>query len=89
MLDVKRNIAETTACNIFWIKKGIIYTPREHSILNGITRKCILEICKKRKIKVKIGNYKFKNILKAESVFATGTAAEIQKISKIENKNIL
>lgn len=86
MLDVKKNIAETTACNIFWIKKGIIYTPREHSILNGITRKCILEICKKRKIKVKIGNYKFKNILKAESVFATGTAAEIQKISKIENK---
>ena len=89
MLDINRNIAETTACNIFWIKNGAIYTPKEHSILNGITRKCVLEICKKLKIKVKIGNFKLNNILKAESVFATGTAAEIQKITKIEKKKYM
>ena len=50
MLDVDKNIAETTACNIFWIKNNILYTPKENSILNGITRKCIFAICKLKKI---------------------------------------
>ena len=87
MLDVDKNIAETTACNIFWIKNNILYTPKENSILNGITRKCIFAICKLKKIKIKVGNFKLKNIYKADFVFATGTAAEIQKIKKIEKKN--
>ena len=47
MLDLKGNIAETTACNIFWIKNKTVYTPKEHSILKGITRKAIINICKK------------------------------------------
>ena len=48
MLDTDKNIAETTACNIFGLKK-IIYTPKNSAILNGITRKAIFEICKKEK----------------------------------------
>ena len=86
MLDINKNIAETTACNIFWIKKNIIYTPKESAILNGITRKAIFEICKKEKIKIMIGNYKLNHILSAKCVFASGTAAEIQLISKINKK---
>ena len=42
MLDLKENIAETTACNIFWIKDNKVYTPKKHSILNGITRQAVL-----------------------------------------------
>ena len=87
MLDVKGNIAESTACNIFWIKKSIVYTPKEHSILQGITRKAVIKICKKNKIKLKIGDFKPKSILNAEHVFVTGTAAEIQTVRKIKNKN--
>ena len=87
MLDIKGNVAESTACNIFWIKNSIIYTPKEHSILQGITRKAVMEICKKNKIKVNIGNFKLKTILNADHVFVTGTAAEIQTVRKIKNKN--
>jgi branched-chain amino acid aminotransferase len=86
MLDTKKFVAETSACNIFWIKKNIVYTPKENSILNGITRKCILEICKKEKIKTKIGNFNLAHILSADNVFATGTAAEIQLVSKLNLK---
>ena len=34
MLDLKGNIAETTACNIL-DKNKTVYTPKEHSILKG------------------------------------------------------
>ena len=87
MVDLKGNIAESTACNIFWIKNSTLYTPKEHSILKGITRKAVISICKKKKIKVIVGNFKFKSIKAADSVFVTGTAAEIQVVRKIKNIN--
>ena len=89
MLDMNNKIAETTACNIFWIKKKTIFTPGISSILNGITRRSIIEICKLKKIDIKIGNYKIKDIYKADKVFATGTAAEIQEIKQIKNVKFL
>jgi branched-chain amino acid aminotransferase len=85
MLDLKKNIAETSACNIFWIKNNTVYTSKEHSILNGITRKAVIEICKIKNIQFKKGDYKIKNILKADCAFVTGTAAEIQSIKSIKN----
>ena len=35
MLDLKGNVSESSACNIFWVKKNIVYTPKEHSILTA------------------------------------------------------
>ena len=86
MLDLKKNVAESSACNVFWLKGKIVFTPNSHSILNGITRKAILKICQNNKIKVKKGDYKLSKILKADSVFLTGTAAEIQNVKRIKNK---
>lgn len=85
MLDLNGNIAESSACNIFWIKNSKIYTSKVHSILNGITRKAVIRICNKNKIKCNINDFKLKHLLSAESVFLTGTAAEIQPIRKILN----
>lgn len=84
MLDLNKNIAETTACNIFWIKNNNVYTPKNHSILNGITRQAILEICKIKKIKFIIDDFKLGHIKSADCVFLTGTAAEIQFVKKID-----
>lgn len=84
MLDLNGNIAETTACNIFWIKNNTVYTSKKHSILDGITRQAILEFCKIRKIKVVVGDFKLNHILNSDCVFVTGTAAEIQFVKSIE-----
>ena len=86
MLDLNKNVAETSACNIFWIKKNVVYTPKKHSILNGVTRRCIVKLCSDNNIKIKINDYKIKDILSADSVFITGTAAEIQPVKSIEKK---
>ena len=67
------------------IIKDVVYTSKEHSILNGITRRAVIEICKINKLKVKKGDYKIKHILNSECVFVTGTAAEIQFVKRINN----
>jgi branched-chain amino acid aminotransferase len=86
MLDNEKFISETTACNIFWIKKNIVYTPSTDSSLNGITRQAVIKILKKEKIVCKIGRYVMKDILQADAVFLTGTAAEVQLVGKINKK---
>jgi len=54
--------------------------------LKGITRKAVIQICKKNKIKIKIGNFKLKQILNSDHIFICGTAAEIQVVKKINKK---
>ena len=86
ILDLNKNVAETTACNIFWIKNKKVYTPSTKSILNGITRKAVIKICKQLRIKVIVGDYPLKNIMNSDTVFLSGTAAELQQINKINKK---
>jgi branched-chain amino acid aminotransferase len=86
MLDSKNNIAETTACNIFWIKKNIVYTPKTHSILNGITRQIVIKILNEKGIKIIEGDFKLNHIKNADEIFVTGTATEIIKVGRLENK---
>ncbi|WP_440926981.1 aminotransferase class IV [Candidatus Pelagibacter sp.] len=83
MLDNEKYISETTACNIFWIKNNIVYTPSTDSALNGITRQAVIRILKKVKVSCKIGKFRMKDVLNADSVFLTGTAAEVQLVGKI------
>jgi branched-subunit amino acid aminotransferase/4-amino-4-deoxychorismate lyase len=52
-----------------------------------ITRKAVIKICRKNKIRLIIGDFKLKKIFSADNVFVTGTAAEIQTVRKIKNKN--
>ena len=89
MLDLNQNIAETTACNIFWIKNNKVYTSKKHSILNGITRQAVLELCRIKKIKVSIDNFKIGHLKSADCVFLTGTAAEIQFVKKINKSQFI
>lgn len=89
MLDIDDNIAESSACNIFWIKNNKVFTPDESSILNGITRQIVIKILKKESIDFEIGSFKIQNIFDAEDVFLTGTASEIINVNNIEKKKYL
>ena len=85
MLDSNNNIAEGTACNIFWRIKDTIYTSDTHSILNGITRRVVIKIIDKLKLPLKVGNFSINKFIKADEVFFTGTAAEVMNISSLDN----
>ena len=53
MLDHEDNIAEATGANIFFKdKSGDLHTPTPDSFLDGITRRCVIDIAKSKGIKV-------------------------------------
>ena len=86
MLDHQGNIAEATGANIFFKNEaGELHTPIPDSFLDGITRRCIIEIAKSKEIKVVERKIKPEEMLNFAGCFLTGTAAEVTPVASIDN----
>ncbi|MEE8256111.1 MAG: aminotransferase class IV, partial [Nitrosopumilaceae archaeon] len=87
LLDISDNVSEAPGENIFIVKnKEIITPPLSSSALKGITRDCIIKISKDLGFKASIKKIKKQQLLSADEVFLSGTAAEITPIIKIDHK---
>ena len=88
MLDHDGNIAEATGANIFFKDKdGSLHTPIPDSFLDGITRRCVIDLAKSKKIKVIERKIKPAEMSNFVGCFLTGTAAEITPVSQIDKFN--
>ena len=88
MLDHDGNVAEATGANIFFKdKEGSLHTPIPDSFLDGITRRCVIDLAKSKKIKVIERKIKPAEMSNFDGCFLTGTAAEITPVSQIDKFN--
>ena len=89
MLNYSGKVAEGSAENIFIVKNGMIKTPPlDADILNGITRDSIIQLIRSDGIKLIEKNITVNELLKADEVFMTGTAAEVKSVTKIDRTSI-
>ena len=89
MLNNKGHVAEGSAENIFVIKNGKITTPPlDADILNGITRDSAIKLLKSNKVKVIEKNLRINDLLKADEIFMTGTAAEVKSVTRVNKIKI-
>lgn len=89
LLDLEGNVSEAPGENIFIVKGEKMYTPPiSSSALNGITRDAVLKIAKDRGYKASIKKFNRNELIKADEIFLTGTAAEITPIIKIDRKKV-
>ena len=89
MLNNKGQVAEGSAENIFVVKNGKITTPPlDADILNGITRDSAIKLLKSNKIKVIEKNIRINDLLKADEIFMTGTAAEVKSVTRVNRTKI-
>ena len=89
MLNYSGKVAEGSAENIFIVKNGMIKTPPlDADILNGITRDSVIQLIRSDGIKLIEKNITVNELLKADEVFMTGTAAEVKSVTKIDRTSI-
>ena len=89
MLNNKGHVAEGSAENIFVVKNGKVTTPPlDADILNGITRDSAIKLLKSNKIKVIEKNLRINDLLKADEIFMTGTAAEVKSVTRVDRTKI-
>ncbi len=87
MLNTEGYISECTGDNIFAIKDGRIFTPHtEAGILHGITRRFVMEqLAPALGHTVEERMFKTEELLSADEVFLTGTAAEVIGVNRIND----
>jgi branched-chain amino acid aminotransferase len=77
LTDMNGYIAEGPGANIFFEKGGCLFTPAPGNILPGITRATVLELCHELEIPVEEGQFTPHDLLRADTAFFCGTAAEV------------
>jgi branched-chain amino acid aminotransferase len=74
LVNENNMITEGSRSNIFFLKGEALVTAPDNLILNGITRKYILEICREYRIKVEFACVMVEDISQYDAVFMTGTS---------------
>lgn len=88
MLDAQGCVAEGTGENIFVVRDGVIYTPDTVNILDGITRRTVLEILKREGHTIREARFGRDLLYVADEIFMCGTAAEVTPIRQIDRLDI-
>lgn len=86
MLDWRGQVAELTGANIFLVIEGKIHTPTPDCFLDGITRRTVIDLAKKRGIEIIERAVWPEDFKRADEVFVTGTAAEVVGIGQIDDQ---
>jgi len=87
MLDWRGQIAEATGANVFLGIGGELHTPKPDCFLDGITRRTVIDLARKRGIKVTERAVFPEELAKADEVFIVGTAAEVTPVGEIGPHN--
>jgi branched-chain amino acid aminotransferase len=84
LIDKKGEVYEGAYSNIFWFEGNKLCT-RKDEVLEGITRKTVLEISP---YKIKYKTTKIDKLIKAKEVFLTQSTKGIVPITKIDGKRV-
>ncbi len=87
MLDWQGRIAESTGANVFLSLGGKLVTPKPENFLDGITRRAVMGLAKKRGWSVEERAVMPRELDDASEVFLCGTAAEIVPVGAIDHRH--
>jgi branched-chain amino acid aminotransferase len=77
MFDYRGQVAEATGANAFFVRDGVLHTPTPDCFLDGITRRTVIDLARKRGIEVQERTIWPEELESFEQFFITGSAAEV------------
>ncbi|MBV9636816.1 MAG: branched-chain amino acid aminotransferase [Methylobacteriaceae bacterium] len=83
MLDWRGQVAECTGANVFFVADGKLHTPTPDCFLDGITRRTVIELARRRGIEVIERAIMPGELALFSEMFICGTAAEVTPVSEI------
>ncbi len=84
MHDWRGQVAEATGANFFMVQDDVIHTPTPDCFLDGITRRTVIDLAKRRGYQVVERAIWPDELAEAEECFITGTAVEVTAIGRID-----
>lgn len=87
LVDGDGYITEGRGWNIFALFGGTLISP-DRGVLEGVTRRTVLELCEEINVEGKLGRIKGSELADADEVFLATTAGGIMPVTRVDNKNI-
>ncbi|WP_377889121.1 D-amino-acid transaminase [Alkalihalobacillus sp. R86527] len=82
-------VTEGSSTNVFIVKDQTLYThPANHYILDGITRRAILDVAKDAGIPIKENPFTKTQLLESDEVFISSTTQEVRPIIEVSGNTI-
>jgi branched-chain amino acid aminotransferase len=89
MVDHQGFLTEGTTYNLFYVNRGIIATaPLDVGILDGITRRAVIDLCVEQGIPVREVRFPKEYLYEADEVFVTSSLKEVLPVLDIDGKKI-
>jgi branched-chain amino acid aminotransferase len=88
LLDTEGYVSEASGENIFIVRHGELKTTPLTSILEGITRDCVIRIAGDNGIAVREERFTRDEVYIADETFLTGTAAEVTPVREVDGRTI-
>ncbi|MDA1001214.1 MAG: aminotransferase class IV [bacterium] len=85
MLDIHGNVAENSVANIFIVRDGVLWTPPERNILEGVTRKAVFELAERLGIPLEERNFTMYDVAQAEEYFLTSSAICAMPVRSVDS----
>ena len=88
LLDQDGNLTEGIGYNVWLVKDGVLKTATDRSILQGISRKVLMEIAEQLGIPVVEEDLQPYDLYTADEVFFSRTSPRITPVSKVDNRPV-
>lgn len=88
MMDVHGYVSTCNSTNFFIVRDNEVWTSTGEYCLNGVTRGCIIRLCKENDIPVFERNFILEDCYSANEAFVTGTFAGVIPVVEIDRHEI-
>ena len=88
LLDIGGNVSEGIGYNVFIVKDGVLKTPMDRNILQGIARSVILDLADQLQLQYLKCDIQPYDVYTADEVFFTRTSPRIIPVSTVDGREI-
>ncbi len=88
MLDPHGFISSCNATNLFWVRRGEVFTSTGDYCFHGVTRANVIHLCRANGIPLTLGNFVLKDILTADEAFVTGTFGGLTPVRGVDGRTL-
>lgn len=89
IVDPNLGVTDGATSNLFIVKEGVLKTPAvNNGVLEGITRRVVLEIARDHKIPIEKSILSAEDVLTADEVFITNSGIDIVPVVRVDNASI-
>lgn len=87
LVDREGFITEGSRSNVFFILNNQVITPPANTVLEGITRKYIIDICHENNISVVAEKVHYSSLNLMDALFISGTSRQVLPVNRVDQMN--